>query len=211
MIPNRILVRLFNIAHDWHTAPYLRAREGRRTRPVAAWRASRPIRRRAGQRPLVLGSDVRRPVFAVTAALAEVEGGDCALRQESDESEDGRGCRLQDDATDRENVVEEVEREWRAQDIERRPRPGLADHREADAHRAHRRPGRVRKCWCYEGEGEVRDYGQDRHDQLDRHGSIGPDMSGDCYTKDTNKGVKERGQDGHAQDTKDEEPAHERF
>ena len=50
MIPNRILVRLFNIAHDWHTAPYLRAQEGRRKLPVAAWRASRPIRRRAGQR-----------------------------------------------------------------------------------------------------------------------------------------------------------------
>src|SRR5439155_5171443 len=213
MIPNRILVRLFNIAHDWHTAPYLRAREGRRKLPVAAWRASRPIRRRAGQRPLVLGSDVRRPVVAVTAALAEVEGGDCALRQESDESEEGRGCRLQDDATDRENIVEEVEREWRAQDIERRPRPGLADHRETNVPRPNHRARGVSQCRRHEGEREVHGDGEGCEAHLERERELSARVRevSDVYTQATRQSEKERDEDDPEQDTELEESAHERL
>src|SRR6266571_5374110 len=72
------------------------------------------------------------PVVAVAAPLAKVEGGDGALRQKPDENHDRCDGESQRDAADRKDGVQDVQREWWAENVERRPRPGPADHREAN-------------------------------------------------------------------------------
>ena len=76
-------------------------------------------RRRDAHERFVSSADIRRPVLTVATPLAEVEGGDCPLCQKSGERDDERNCQLQNAAPDRRNTVEQIQGEWRAQDVER--------------------------------------------------------------------------------------------